>query len=699
MSSSSELHRVVITENAPLSPGSRVGDGSYLLNERTSFIVSRSEFPELPWEEKAYLSGPDGVFEQPSSELTTGFPTHLKAWSAYYSSSFYISSCAGRGAHGEVWRGITSDSEPIHVVLKRIYTARGSPSISAAMREVFYGKRIGQKQTFASRYISHFIENDDLWLVFHDEGVSLYQSIFQPTIVGQLSVMTRSLFWRHMRQYSHTVLGHIFKQILASLDRIHTDLHIVHRDIKLENIFIDISKSHIRIGDFGSASPFPKNESTLALFPPNGPTLDEETSRYAPPESVSGDVPQRSPSFDVWCVGIMWLELWLGTVNIVDELCIRKPNCSVELFSKQVKKLDPFGIGFDQDAEMLDLVWRLVSFDPQKRPSAKEILQHNFFSLDRFALATVLDRRREIRLRVSSGSFIGSRSQMEDRLLVIDTLPGWICACIFDGHNGVEVAEQLRLKFAQKIPAINEPLSVELIESEIVSIVKEVDSAIFDNSLVGSTLTCTAISTYGQYIIGNLGDSRGVVVESTSSWEPVVGARVIFNDNITGTVSDLAQDGNIALIVPDNDTKRKKPIKREYLRPLGLPVRVTQITRDHKPDDPIERQYIESRGGNVSKGPPARVQGVLAVSRSVGASSLKPFVRSEVEFYSGHISPNTKRFVLATDGVWDVLNNHQAAGENNTPEELIQSAISAGARDNMAVIFIEIDPDDQCPSD
>jgi len=33
------------------------------------------------------------------------------------------------------------------------------------------------------------------------------------------------------------------------------------------------------------------------------------------------------------------------------------------------------------------------------------------------------------------------------------------------------------------------------------------------------------------------------------------------------------------------------------------------------------------------------------------------------------------------------------------PGEVIDAAIAAGARDNMAVVFIDIDPEDQCPSD
>lgn len=696
MSSLSASSPVRQIDPVTIAPGSRVGNSEYTLNERTSFIGKRSGFTELPWEEIPSLPGPDGPVDSHSTDIMLGPATHLKAWSAYYSSSFFISSCAGRGAHGEVWRGVMGDNDSTRVVLKRIYSAKGSPTISAAMREVYYGQMFGQTQTFASRYISHFIEDGDLWLVFRDEGISLYQSIFHPVFVGQLSVMTRSVFWRHLRKYPRTVLGHIFSQILTGLDQLHTHFQIVHRDIKLENIFIDITNSHIRIGDFGSASPYPKNESSFALFPPSGPSIDEETTRYAPPESDRvGDVTARTPSFDMWCVGIMWIELWLGTVNIVEELCIGKVNCAREVFAKQIKKLDPLGIGFDLD--MLDLVWEMVRFDPNDRISASTALLHSFFNKDR--LAIVKKEPKTITFRSSVASSIGHRSQMEDRFIVLNTSTShrdFVFACVMDGHNGDEVAEHLQSMFGSEIGEI-EKFDIQDIQRIIQQIVIQADSLDYANDLMGSTVACIAISSSGEYIVGNVGDSRIILVEETDAWEPCVGANVLFNENDSGRIVEYVEP-NVFLVIPDEQPNRKKAVRRENLRPIGQPIKVVALTRDHKPDDPIERKYIESKGGTVSMGSPARVEGILAVSRSVGARSLKPFVRSEMEFSTGTLSgEKVKKLILATDGIWDVLTNYEV-GESLTAEAVIDAATRKGARDNMAVVMFDLLVTDQCPS-
>jgi serine/threonine protein phosphatase PrpC len=118
-------------------------------------------------------------------------------------------------------------------------------------------------------------------------------------------------------------------------------------------------------------------------------------------------------------------------------------------------------------------------------------------------------------------------------------------------------------------------------------------------------------------------------------------------------------------------------------------VKVTQITRDHKPDDPKELSYIESVGGSVSmSGETARVNGILAISRSVGVKALQTAVRAEPEIFTFTLRvPST--LVVATDGVFDVLSN-QRVGELSDAKQIVQYAFDNGARDNLAVALIDM---------
>ena len=51
-----------------------------------------------------------------------------------------------------------------------------------------------------------------------------------------------------------------------------------------------------------------------------------------------------------------------------------------------------------------------------------------------------------------------------------------------------------------------------------------------------------------------------------------------------------------------------------------------------------------------------RVQGTLAVSRSIGDSHLKDWVMAEPDTQLIHLTPDMQYLVLASDGLWDEVN-------------------------------------------
>lgn len=55
------------------------------------------------------------------------------------------------------------------------------------------------------------------------------------------------------------------------------------------------------------------------------------------------------------------------------------------------------------------------------------------------------------------------------------------------------------------------------------------------------------------------------------------------------------------------------------------------LSQDHKPDRHDETKRISDLGGRVIHWGRWRIEGVLAVSRSIGDSKLKPFVTAEPE--------------------------------------------------------------------
>ncbi len=685
-----------------LEPGMLIAAGKFELAELTSFMQSPPVAGRLTWEEAPMLPRPNNVDEFKLVPFVAG---QVRAWSEYYRSSFLVSEAAGHGAYGEVWRGFLIDGPSrTRVVLKRFFSHKGLRVISSSMREVYFGSMLGQDRPHISRLISHFVEDKDLWLVFHDEGISLYQALFHPVFAAGMSIMYRSAFWEHLRNdpLIHLTIIH---QVLLGLSDLHA-LNITHRDIKLENIFIDPANLNLRIGDLGSAARGSDESHFLtSLFPPTGPTINEETARYAPPERLSESLGKEEslhidPSYDIWCVGILWLEMILGTVDLgLDErtgICVREATC--ENLIDRIKSRDPLHIGIE-DERVLHLLRKFVSVDPTARPTAKQALNDPLFDdLKSVDNSRFMDSLSNVRPEVTSAEFsvsgdssiaIGARSVMEDQV-VLFSRDGIYLACVLDGHNGGKISEFLAEKLQAFMREQDKPnLSLRKIVQGLLSEYSK--SADAFGPLEGSTLCCVLVNhRSGEVEVANVGDSRLIVVESIeeSDWKPSPGGRVKYgaDSSKSGSVVEIAS-GHV-LVSPDGYEGRRTVARN--VSPEGEAVRFQQITSDHKPDVVGELFYIESHGGFVSGNPP-RVNGILAISRSIGVQELSKVVRNRPDFSTLKLSHKTIRLVLATDGIWDVLKNQEVAEVSSKgAQAVVDKAVQQGARDNMAVVVLSL---------
>lgn len=130
---------------------------------------------------------------------------------------------------------------------------------------------------------------------------------------------------------------------------------------------------------------------------------------------------------------------------------------------------------------------------------------------------------------------------------------------------------------------------------------------------------------------------------------------------------------------------------------IGVSDGVSTLTLDHKPNVPEELQRIEDGGGFVISFGVSRVQGILAVSRSIGDKSLKPYVIAEPRIAEGRLGRENDFLIIACDGVWDVLSPDiviamvRAAVDVQAAAETIKNtAIDSGSNDNITVIVLDL---------
>ncbi|XP_031373525.1 uncharacterized protein LOC116188362 isoform X3 [Punica granatum] len=309
-----------------------------------------------------------------------------------------------------------------------------------------------------ARYVESFeSKSSDVWLVFRHEGVSLSKLIYTTEQVGDKEegeqikhsqVLYPSKWWKWLKttEGGREEMRNLIWQLLMALKSCH-DRNITHRDIKPENMVICFEDQEtgrcmregpsqdknyttkMRIIDFGSAI----DEFTLKhLYGSSGPSRAEQTSEYAPPEALLNTTWYQGPTsitlkYDMWSVGVVILELILGSPNIFQispltaalldrhlegwdeglkelayrlrsfmEMCILIPGssskhrfgatiygngvspaswkCSEEFFARQIKSRDPLKLGFP-DVSALRLVRHLLLWDPQINLLSKILLE------------------------------------------------------------------------------------------------------------------------------------------------------------------------------------------------------------------------------------------------------------------------------------------------------------------------------------
>ncbi|TET06436.1 protein serine/threonine phosphatase 2C family protein [Candidatus Dependentiae bacterium] len=107
-----------------------------------------------------------------------------------------------------------------------------------------------------------------------------------------------------------------------------------------------------------------------------------------------------------------------------------------------------------------------------------------------------------------------------------------------------------------------------------------------------------------------------------------------------------------------------------------------ELSSDHKPNKPDEQKRIEEKGGYIEYDGVHRING-LAVSRSFGDLDLKEenlgCIISEPEIVEESLQPEDQFLILASDGIWDVIDNQEAVTMVQRAFKLKRTPLEAAA--------------------
>eukprot|EP00026_Physarum_polycephalum_P011982 Phypoly_transcript_12236.p1 GENE.Phypoly_transcript_12236~~Phypoly_transcript_12236.p1 ORF type:complete len:288 (+),score=67.00 Phypoly_transcript_12236:108-971(+) len=117
-----------------------------------------------------------------------------------------------------------------------------------------------------------------------------------------------------------------------------------------------------------------------------------------------------------------------------------------------------------------------------------------------------------------------------------------------------------------------------------------------------------------------------------------------------------------------------------------------RLSYDHKGSDEGETKRIIDAGGFVVLN---RVNGILAVTRSLGDHAMKDYVIGEPHLVTIQLDPTDTHLILACDGLWDVTSDQDAIDlvlpENDTQkmsDKLLVHALKNGSTDNISVMVV-----------
>eukprot|EP00359_Climacostomum_virens_P011366 CAMPEP_0204916934 /NCGR_PEP_ID=MMETSP1397-20131031/14638_1 /ASSEMBLY_ACC=CAM_ASM_000891 /TAXON_ID=49980 /ORGANISM="Climacostomum Climacostomum virens, Strain Stock W-24" /LENGTH=302 /DNA_ID=CAMNT_0052089621 /DNA_START=730 /DNA_END=1638 /DNA_ORIENTATION=- len=277
----------------------------------------------------------------------------------------------GTGTYGVVYKAVDNMTGNV-VALKKILLDTEQEGIpSTAIREICLLRELRSPRIVT--LLDVISAEQKLYLVFEylNQDLKQYLDGFAP---GSSPTLPQ------IKKFMH--------QLIEGVRYLHSK-RILHRDLKPQNILID-GDGNIKIADFGLARAY--------QIPLRPYTHEVITLWYRPPEILLGTL-EYSSAIDMWSLGTIFVELITKAPlfpgdSEIDQLyrMFRTLGTPTEQMWPGVSKLRDYKKTFPNwaptslstivpglDIQGLDLLEKMLTYNPADRISAKEALLHPFF--------------------------------------------------------------------------------------------------------------------------------------------------------------------------------------------------------------------------------------------------------------------------------------------------------------------------------
>jgi len=247
----------------------------------------------------------------------------------------------GTGASGSVYVA-TELSSNIKVAVKKMIIERQVKK-DILINEIMIMQKCSHPCIV--NYRNSFIVQGQLWVVMeYLDGATL----------AEVVAIYRSL--------DESYIATIMKECLQGIEHLHAR-DVIHRDVKPDNILMDVRTGAVKITDFGFGAQLSREAERRKSV--------VGTTYWMAPEVVMAK--PYSVKVDIWSLGIMTLEMFEGEPPYIDLPPLRA------YFMISTQGCPEFKSPDSMSEELKDFIHQCTKIEPSERPTVSELLKHKLF--------------------------------------------------------------------------------------------------------------------------------------------------------------------------------------------------------------------------------------------------------------------------------------------------------------------------------